>query len=57
MKNGGVDAGPLKEHGQSFLHDPQILGSFYVSLKAIPRFFINKINHPMPHGFKTSSKK
>lgn len=57
MKNGGVDAGPLKEHGQSLLHDPHILGSFYVSLKAIPRFFINKINHPMPHGFKTSSKK
>lgn len=56
-KEWGGSAGPLKDCDQSLPYDPQILGSFYVSLKAIQHFFISEINHPMPHGPKTLSKK
>lgn len=38
-------------------YDPHILGTFYVSFKAIPHFLINKINHSISHRPKSSSKK
>lgn len=56
-KEWGGSAGPLRDYDQSLPSDPQILGSFYVSLKAMQHFFISEINHPMPHGPRTVSKK